>query len=80
MNDLPVALQFVKRVPADPATGRVLTEHYDIIEKDAWQRVGAIRLRLSNAPDVLLYAGHIGYNVDPGFPGTALCGLRLSGT
>lgn len=69
MNEAPVTLRFAGSFPADPLTGKVPDEHYDIIEKSTQQRAGAIRLRLSNRADILLYAGHIGYNVDEGFRG-----------
>jgi len=55
--------------PADPATGRVIAEHYAIVEKDSGQIAGTIRLRLSNADDIRLYAGHIGYRVNEAYRG-----------
>ena len=32
-------------------------------------RVGRIELRISNTPDIILYVGHIGYNVDEPYRG-----------
>ena len=60
----PVQLQFIHALPAEPEQGKVLTEHYFIVDKNSQEKAGAIRLRLSNQEDILLYAGHIGYNVD----------------
>ena len=69
MNDSPVMLQFSHTFLADPEKGTVLTEHYIIVEKRSQQKAGAIRLRLSNEKNILLYAGHIGYNVDEAYRG-----------
>lgn len=69
MNVSPVRLQLVNTFPADPESGRVPTEHYAIMETESQQKVGAIRLRLSHQDDILLYAGHIGYNVEEAYRG-----------
>ncbi|GAB2593264.1 GNAT family N-acetyltransferase [Spirosoma areae] len=69
MTDVPVRLEFIKALPADPATDKVPDEHYAIVEKRSGQTVGGIRLRLSNRADILLYAGHIGYNVNEPYRG-----------
>lgn len=69
MNDSPVVVQLTNTFPADPEKGRVATEHYGIVEKISQQKAGEIRLRLSNQDDILLYAGHIGYNVDEAYRG-----------
>ncbi len=55
--------------PADPATGRVVTEHYAIVEKRSGAVAGTIRLRLSDTDDIRLYAGHIGYRVEEAYRG-----------
>ncbi|QJD79297.1 GNAT family N-acetyltransferase [Spirosoma rhododendri] len=64
-----IELLLERITPADPATGRVLAEHYDIVEKASGQTVGTIRLRLSDTDDIRLYAGHIGYRVEEAFRG-----------
>ena len=69
MNESPVMVQLVNTSPADPDKGKALTEHYVIVDKTAQQKAGEIRLRLSNQDDILLYAGHIGYNVDEAYRG-----------
>ncbi|GAB3893705.1 GNAT family N-acetyltransferase [Spirosoma agri] len=61
MNESPVILRFAKSYLVD---GTVPAEQYSIVEKESLEKVGAIRFRLSNKDDILLYAGHIGYNVD----------------
>ncbi len=69
MNQSPVSLQLIDTFPADPLTGKVPDEHYAIVEKSSQAKVGGIRLRLSNRDDILLYAGHIGYDVDEAYRG-----------
>ncbi|MBD2756015.1 GNAT family N-acetyltransferase [Spirosoma validum] len=69
MTDSPIRLQFAQAFPADPDKGKVAAEHYAIVEKSSQQKAGAIRLRLSNEENILLYAGHIGYNVDESYRG-----------
>jgi tagatose 1,6-diphosphate aldolase len=64
VDDSPVTLLFATAFPADPGKNTVQSEHYCIVEKSSREKVGAIRLRLSNEDDILLYAGHIGYNVN----------------
>lgn len=64
MDKSPLTRLFVNAFPADPGKNTVRSEHYSIVENDSQQVVGAIRLRLSNEEDILLYAGHIGYNVN----------------
>ena len=69
MTDSPVELRFVGAFPANPATGKVPDEHYNIIERHSGEVAGSIRLRLSNREDILLYAGHIGYGVNEAYRG-----------
>ena len=69
MSNLPVTIQLTAVVPADPETGRVLAEHYRIVERSTQADVGGIRLRLSNQDDIRLYAGHVGYNVAEAYRG-----------
>ena len=64
MNDSPILLRFAGAYPADPEQGKVAAEHYVIVERSSQEKVGGIRLRLSNEDDIRLHAGHIGYNVD----------------
>ncbi len=60
MNESPVTIQLANILPANPENGDVPAEHYLIVEKRSQKKAGAIRLRLSNREDILLYAGHIG--------------------
>lgn len=53
--------------PRDFATGHAPSYHF-AIEVDG-VRVGAIRLRVGNEPELILYVGHVGYAVDPLFRG-----------
>ncbi len=69
MSDSPVVLVFAHAFPADPEKGIVPNEHYFIVERSSQEKVGAIRLRLSNQDDIRLYAGHIGYNVHESYRG-----------
>jgi tagatose 1,6-diphosphate aldolase len=64
MCDSPIELVLEKVTPANPTTGRVVAEHYAIVEQQSGKKVGTIRLRLSNIDDIRLYAGHIGYRVE----------------
>ncbi len=69
MNESPVLLQLANTFPANEEKGIFPTEQYSIVEKRSEEITGAIRFRLSNQKAVLLYAGHIGYNVDEAFRG-----------
>jgi predicted acetyltransferase len=62
-----VALELDRRTPADPARGWARMEIYRIMVAD--EKVGELVLRLGNDEAIRLYAGHVGYHVDPAHRG-----------
>ena len=74
-----ITLRLRQVTDADPARGWVPTEFYDVMA--AGVVVGTIQLRLGNSDDIRLYAGHVGYGVEPqhrghGYASAALIALR----
>jgi predicted acetyltransferase len=47
-----------------PIGARAPAYRFHIRRNEDLAKVGRIELRIANTPDILLYAGHIGYNVD----------------
>jgi predicted acetyltransferase len=52
-----------------PSTGRVPAYRFNMVRATRGRSVGRIELRVGNTDDIVLYAGHIGYGVDPGHRG-----------
>jgi predicted acetyltransferase len=63
LSDGVIDLVLADRTPADPSKGYVPSLQYHITLHGSDIRIGAIRLRTGYAPS-LLYAGHIGYDVE----------------
>lgn len=51
----------------NPSTGWVPTYRFDM--RCNGRYAGSISLRIANTPEIVLYLGHIGYNVDVNFRG-----------
>lgn len=64
-GDLRLSLH--ETVPA--IAGRAPTYRFHMRREFDGLKMGRIELRLANTPDILLYVGHIGYNVDTGHRG-----------
>jgi predicted acetyltransferase len=63
-----VALRFVKVFPGEAALGLAPFFHFLIVSPEG-REAGHLNFRIGNTPHVLLYAGHIGYEVQEGFRG-----------
>jgi arginase family enzyme/predicted acetyltransferase len=51
--------------PADPIRGYVPAYEFKMVRTGSDERIGRIALRVGNSFEVVLYAGHIGYGVEP---------------
>lgn len=74
-----LTLRLQKVTEADPPSGRVSAEFYDMVA--AGTVVGTIQLRLGNTDYMRLYDGHVGYRVEldyrgHGYASEALTTLR----
>src|SRR5689334_19119641 len=65
--DRELSLSLIKLVPAVPDKGFV--PYYNFAMRVKHQTVGHINLRIGDNDHILLYAGHIGYGVDPAHRG-----------
>lgn len=60
-------LRLERTSPHNVATGHAPSYQFAIVVEG--ERVGLIRLRVGNEPELIQYVGHIGYEVDPRFRG-----------
>jgi tagatose 1,6-diphosphate aldolase len=60
-------LQLAAREPLNPNIGWVPTYRFDM--RSDGHYAGSISLRIANTDEIVLYLGHIGYNVDARFRG-----------
>ncbi len=72
LSDGELALVLEQCVPANPVTGWSPT--YAFTMRVRGQMAGHINLRIGQTRMLLLYAGHIGYSVEPGIPWPSLRG------
>jgi tagatose 1,6-diphosphate aldolase len=62
-------LRLLLRETTPAMSGRVPTYRFELVREPDRAKVGALDLRIGQTPDVLVYAGHIGYRVHEGFRG-----------
>jgi predicted acetyltransferase len=62
-GDLELAL--VEQYPGDPLKNLVPAYKFEMRQVGAQQTIGHIQLRVGNTEHIVMYAGHIGYGVDP---------------
>ncbi len=67
LADGELELTLAAREPLNPTTGWVPTYRFDM--RCDGRYAGSISLRIANTPEIVLYLGHIGYNVDVRFRG-----------
>lgn len=67
MTDGDLSLRLNRTADPDEAAGTAATYYFDMCAGD--RVAGGIRFRAQTTPEVELYAGHFGYNVDPDFRG-----------
>jgi tagatose 1,6-diphosphate aldolase len=58
-------LVLVEQYPGDPSTYRVPAYKFEMRRVGSPQTIGHIQLRVGNTEHIVMYAGHIGYGVDP---------------
>lgn len=66
-DDLQLVL--TDRFPGDPVRDYVPAYRFMMRMTASREYAGYIELRVGNTPDILLYAGHVGYRVEPPFRG-----------
>lgn len=59
-------LVLVEQYPGDPLTGRVPAYKFEMRRLGEPQEIGHVQLRVGNTKHIVMYAGHVGYGVDPG--------------
>ena len=64
-----LTLVLVDKVPADPAMGYVPAYDFQMRRTGSPARIGGISLRVGDTDHLRMYAGHIGYGVEPEFRG-----------
>ena len=58
-------LVLVKEHPGDPSNGKVPTYYFNMAPVDGDEMLGVIVLRVGNNHDIIMYLGHVGYEVKP---------------
>ena len=71
-------LRIAETLRGYPDLGFVPAHRFDIVEETSDQTVGMITLRLGETPEIRLYAGHVGYAVNPEFQGHRYAARALS--
>ncbi len=69
LADPPIRLELNETIPADPVRGLVPAYSFSMRVTGSRGTAGHLSLRASNNPTILLYAGHVGYGVDPEWRG-----------
>lgn len=72
--DEELSLQLVEMRPGDPRRGRVPAYHFSLRRVRTREGIGSVDLRIGNTPHIVLYGGHIGYNVAPAHRGHGFAG------
>ena len=67
LNDGELELVLVETTPGDPS--REWLPAYVFEMRVGGRKAGGLNLRIGNTPGIVLYGGHIGYNVEPEFRG-----------
>jgi tagatose 1,6-diphosphate aldolase len=74
-------LVLVEQYPGDPPLSRVPVYKFEMRQAGAFEAIGQIELRVGDTQHIVMYAGHIGYGVDPAHRGhgyaTRACRLLL---
>ena len=63
--DNTIELVLTRKYPGNPLAGYVPAYRFKIAHIGQDEEIGRIELRVGNAHDVIMYAGHIGYRVNP---------------
>jgi len=58
-------LVLYERYWGDPAQGKVPAYRFLMTRSHDGEELGSIELRVGNTENIMLYAGHVGYGVDP---------------
>jgi tagatose 1,6-diphosphate aldolase len=66
-GDLQLVLE--RTLPGDPARGHVPAYLFKMTRTGQEEKIGSISLRIGHTPHIVLYAGHIGYGVEPAYRG-----------
>lgn len=64
LEDGELSLILENKYPGKPEIGHVPAYEFRLALRDTNEEIGRLSLRIGNTPDLILYAGHIGYAVD----------------
>ena len=64
LRDADLELDLVERFPGDPAIGFVPAYRFQMLTLPRREPVGNIELRVGNTSHILLYGGHLAFNVE----------------
>lgn len=67
--DRDLELVLVEKIPADPSSEWAPAYRFEMRRNGKSARIGSIDLRIGNTTHMVMYGGHIGYNVDKLFRG-----------
>jgi predicted acetyltransferase len=62
-------LILINKTPGNPAINFVPAYHFMMTHPGEGRKFGSIDLRIGNTRNIVMYGGHIGYGVDPGYRG-----------
>lgn len=71
-------LLLLEQYPGDPLTNRVPAYKFEMRQVGASQAIGQIQLRVGDTKHIVMYAGHIGYGVEPEHRGHAYAARACS--
>ena len=69
LADGELTLILENKSPGKPEIGHVPAYEFKLVLRDTNKKIGRLNLRIGNTPDLISYAGHIGYAVDPEYRG-----------
>jgi predicted acetyltransferase len=67
-------LVLVEEYAGDPSASRVPAYKFEMRRVGVAESIGAIELRVGDTRHIVMYAGHIGYGVNPGYRGHGYAG------
>ena len=70
-------LVLVEKRFGNPARDIVPAYKFEMRKIGTWEPIGRVDLRIGNTEHIVMYAGHIGYRVEPLYRGDEIRGKKL---